>query len=68
MNIISPNGALMTEENNISSDYAYTENQIYQMQQSLLLQQQQLQLQFSQVEAMMASSSAEINKLQTLLG
>ncbi|MFP3293979.1 MAG: flagellar filament capping protein FliD, partial [Hydrogenobaculum sp.] len=68
MNIISPNGALMTEENNISSDYAYTENQIYQMQQSLLLQQQQLQLQFSQVEAIMASSSAEITKLQTLLG
>jgi len=58
----------MTEENNISSDYAYTENQIYQMQQSLLLQQQQLQLQFSQVEAVIASSSAEITKLQTLLG
>lgn len=68
INIISPNGALMTEENNISSDYAYTENQIYQMQQSLLLQQQQLQIQFSQVEAIMASSSAEITKLQTLLG
>jgi flagellar hook-associated protein 2 len=68
MNIISPNGALMTEENNISSNYAYTQNQMYQMQQSLLLQQQQLQLQFSQVEAIMASSSAEINKLQTLLG
>lgn len=68
MNIIAPNGVLMTEENNISSQYTYTENQIYQMQQSLILQQQQLQLQFSQVEAIMASSSAEISKLQTLLG
>lgn len=68
MNIIAPNGVLMTEENNISSQYAYTQTQIYQLQQSLIQQQQLLQIQFSQVEAIMASSSAEIAKLTTLLG
>ncbi len=68
MNIISPNGVLMTEENNLSSQYTYNQEQIYQLQQSLALQQQNLQLQFSQVEALMASSSAEVSKLTTLLG